>query len=193
MADGRIAEAEVRAALDALLRTPPFARSPKLARFLRFVVEEELAGRGAAIKAYTIATQALGRGCDFDPSLDPSVRVEAGRLRRALDEGYARAGRDLGIRIRIPVGSYRPLFEATTLPPEPVSEAEPAAEEPLVPLATLPAPVVVAFTPGGQRTIIALLAGILLMLCIEVALMLAGRVPAGGDAARGVSLAEGER
>jgi hypothetical protein len=168
-----VPEPEIRATLDILLNRPPFARSPKLASFLRFVVDEELAGQGNALKAYTIATQALGRGADFDPTLDPSVRVEAGRLRRALDECYAQAGADLGVRIRIPVGAYRPHFERPA--PEPAAPAEAPVAPPAEPGLPAPAPVVVAFSPRGQAAVIALLAGILLMLCIEVGLMLSAR------------------
>lgn len=101
----------VRRSLDGCLRAPAFRRSPKLATFLGYIVEEELAGRGEAIKAYTIATQALRRSSSFDPSNDPSVRVEAGRLRRVLDEVYADEGRNLPVRILVPVGGYRPSFE----------------------------------------------------------------------------------
>ena len=90
----------IHAALDALLNLPPLKKSPQLSAFLTYVVEEELAGRGDAIKAYTIATQALGRADSFDPSNDPSVRVEAGRLRRGLDEVYADEGRCLPVRIQ---------------------------------------------------------------------------------------------
>ncbi|WP_407518881.1 hypothetical protein [Methylobacterium oryzisoli] len=177
-----VPEAEIRATLDTLLKMPPFARSPKLARFLRFVVEEELAGQGAALKAYTIATQALGRGGEFDPTLDPSVRVEAGRLRRTLDECYARAGADLGVRISVPVGAYRPQFErpAPTLEP-PVPAEEPAApraaesEPQPVSMPLPPARLVVAFSPRGQAAVIALLSGILIMLCIEVGLLIGAR------------------
>ncbi len=111
--------------LETLLRTPPFQRSPKLARFLRFVVEEELAGRGATVKAYTIATQALGRGPDFDASLDPSVRVEAGRLRRVLDDTYAQHPAGLEIRVTVPVGSYRPRFAPIAAAPEAEAVPEP--------------------------------------------------------------------
>ncbi|WP_279359445.1 hypothetical protein [Methylobacterium indicum] len=102
----------VRRSLDGCLRAPAFRRSPKLAAFLGYIVEEELAGRGETIKAYTIATQALGRADSFDPSNDPSVRVEAGRLRRVLDEVYADEGRTLPVRILVPVGAYRPSFES---------------------------------------------------------------------------------
>ncbi|ACA17645.1 hypothetical protein M446_3240 [Methylobacterium sp. 4-46] len=179
----QVGDETVRSALDTVLRTPCFARSPKLASFLRFVVEEELAGRGAALKAYTIATRALGRGGDFDPSLDPSVRVEAGRLRRTLEEAHALAGPGLGVRIRIPVGTYRPQFEPVDVP-RPV----PAAE---LPEEAVPPPrLVIAFSPRGQAAIIALLSGILLLLCIEVGLMLGGAASPDRGAGRATSLAE---
>ena len=181
--------------LETLLRAPPFLRSPKLARFLRFVVEEELAGRGATIKAYTIATQALGRGPDFDASLDPSVRVEAGRLRRALDDTYAQHPAGLEIRVTVPVGSYRPRFapiveapaapeEAAVLEPEesPLPSPPVTAEEPRA--------MVAGFSPRGQAAVIALLAGILLVLCIDLGLTVSARlgadpVPSRDIAARG--------
>ncbi|MFE1600113.1 hypothetical protein [Methylobacterium sp. ID0610] len=188
-------EDQVRKTLDTVLRTPSFTRSPKLSSFLRFVVEEELAGRGTALKAYTIATRALDRGNDFDPSLDPSVRVEAGRLRRTLDEAHGLLGSGTGVRIRIPVGTYRPQFESVTASrdaPQAVAvpEAEPEPEP--VPIHAGPARVVVGFSPRGQKAIIALLTGILLMLCIEVALTLTSVSHASrGPAARERSFADG--
>ncbi|TGD94880.1 hypothetical protein [Methylobacterium nonmethylotrophicum] len=166
--------------LESLLRAPPFVRSPKLTRFLRFVVEEELAGRGATIKAYTIATQALGRGPDFDPSLDPSVRVEAGRLRRALDEVYAQHADGLDIRVSVPVGGYRPRFIATEAAPAVADDAplpDPAEVPPPAP--DRPSPTVIGLTPRGQAAIIALLAGILLVLCIDLGLTVSARMAPG--------------
>jgi hypothetical protein len=79
--------------------------------FLTFVDDKTLAGEERAIKGYTIATQALGRGDDFDPQSDPIVRVEAGRLRRALDAYYAGEGAQDPLRIVIPRGGYVPHFE----------------------------------------------------------------------------------
>jgi adenylate cyclase len=46
--------------------------------------------------------------------VDPIVRVEAGRLRRALDHYYLTAGKRDPIRIAIPKGSYVPTFSAVT-------------------------------------------------------------------------------
>jgi hypothetical protein len=101
----------VRTALDALLESPRFRSSAQLGRFLRYVATESLAGRGEQIKAYSIATSALGRGEDFDPQTDPIVRVEATRLRGLLAGYYSEEGRNDALRFRLAPGSYRPQVE----------------------------------------------------------------------------------
>ncbi len=100
----------IRAALARVLTSEAFAGAPQLSAFLSFVVEEALSGRGDQLKGYTIAVEALKRPEDFDPQADPIVRVEAGRLRRALELYYAGDGRDDPLRIEIPRGSYGPHF-----------------------------------------------------------------------------------
>jgi Tfp pilus assembly protein PilF len=103
-------DARVRAALDRVVTSAALSNSPQLVCFLRFVVEETLAGRGERLKAYTIATDALGRHADFDPQNDPIVRVEAARLRGMLARYYDGPGRDDPVIIEIPRGSYVPTF-----------------------------------------------------------------------------------
>ena len=105
-----LSEADVRAALDRLLASVQLRAAPQLTAFLRFVVERKLAHDAAHIKGYTIATEALGRDSSFDPANDPIVRVEAGRLRRALDRYYAEAGAGDPVHIELPRGSYVPVF-----------------------------------------------------------------------------------
>jgi hypothetical protein len=107
-------EAEIRAALDRVVASAHLSKSPQLASFLRFVVEQELAGQGSRIKAYTIAADALGRDANFDPQNDPIVRVEAGRLRRALDHYYTNGGCNDPIVIELPRGHYVPVFRANS-------------------------------------------------------------------------------
>jgi len=101
---------EIRAALDRIVASEMFRMSPQLAAFLRFVIEASLRGDGGRIKGYTIAVEALGRGEDFDPQADPIVRVEAGRLRRALAEYYAGPGAADVVVIDLPRGRYIPTF-----------------------------------------------------------------------------------
>ena len=78
---------EIRAALERICASEGFSSSPQLAAFLRFTVEAVLRGERERIKAYTIAIEALGRDERFDPQVDPIVRVEATRLRRATVPG----------------------------------------------------------------------------------------------------------
>lgn len=105
-------EDDIRAALARIVAHPLFARSIKLQSFLTYVVEETLAGRAGRLKAYNIATVALGRAESFDPSQDPIVRVEASRLRRALSAYYAGDGAHDAVRIMMNTGSYQPVFVA---------------------------------------------------------------------------------
>jgi hypothetical protein len=102
--------ADIRAALDRVCSGPPFDRAPKLTRFLRFVVCATLAGQAARLKGYTIGVEALGRREDFDPQVDPIVRVEAIRLRAALARYYAGPGAGDPLTLDLPRGGYVPQF-----------------------------------------------------------------------------------
>jgi hypothetical protein len=104
--------ADIRAALGRIVASSCLNKSPQLAHFLTFVVDETLAGRGDRIKAYNVAADALGRDADFDPQNDPIVRVEAGRLRRALDHYYTNGGAGDPVVIDLPRGHYVPVFRA---------------------------------------------------------------------------------
>lgn len=123
----------VRAALARVLASEEFVSSPRLADFLRFVVEAKLAGRAEEIKGYTIAVEALGRPTSFDPQSDPIVRVEATRLRRALERYYAGAGPEETLEIVIPKGSYVPQFRQRGDTAEPLPDLEPAFPVPVAP------------------------------------------------------------
>jgi TolB-like protein len=101
---------EVRAALDRVVASDMLRQSPQLAAFLRFIVETTLRGKGARIKGYTIGVEAMGRDQSFDPQIDPIVRVEAGRLRRALEHYYAGPGATDEVIIELPRGRYVPNF-----------------------------------------------------------------------------------
>ena len=103
---------DVRAQLERIIDSVEFAVSERARRFLRYVVGEALAGRGERIKAYTIAVEVLGRDEGFDANADPAVRLEAGRLRRALERYYLVAGQADPVLIEIPKGAYVPVFTA---------------------------------------------------------------------------------
>jgi LuxR family maltose regulon positive regulatory protein len=101
---------EVTAELERILAFEDMRSSRQMSSFLRFVVEQKLAGRDAQIKERTIAIGALNREADFDPRLDPIVRVVAGKLRRTLERYNLSVGAAHDLRIEIHKGSYVPLF-----------------------------------------------------------------------------------
>lgn len=126
--------AQIRASLDRVLASEVFRAAPQLSTFLNFIVERAVEGRRSELKGYTIAVEALGRPPEFDPQTDPIVRVEAGRLRRALTQYYAGEGKDDPLRIAIPVGAYVPVFlpaeefgAGPAEPPEPAGPGSRAA------------------------------------------------------------------
>ncbi len=93
------------------MRSPTFSELPRLKRFLEYVVTETIAGRGDRLKGVVIA-------CDVFDKTDPDeaqsttiVRVEAGRLRRRLNDYYRSEGKNESFRITIPKGGYVVVFE----------------------------------------------------------------------------------
>jgi adenylate cyclase len=103
-------EEEVRLELQKMLASKDFDSSSRNRRFLTFVVEETLAGRGNRIKAYNVALAVFDRPSDFDPLTDPIVRIEASRLRRSIEHYYFTGGLADPVRIAIPKGSYVATF-----------------------------------------------------------------------------------
>lgn len=100
---------EVRGQLERIVSSAEFPGVGRSAVFLRYVVEEAVEGRASRIKGYSVAIEVFGRDADFTQD-DPVVRIEAGRLRRALERYYLVAGHGDPVRIDIPKGGYVPVF-----------------------------------------------------------------------------------
>jgi adenylate cyclase len=101
----------IREQLDRILNSGPFHQSKRRQRFLEYLVNEALAGRGERLKAYNIALEVFDRPETFDPITDPLVRGEAARLREKLREYYGTEGQSDAIHIDLPKGTYAPLIE----------------------------------------------------------------------------------
>jgi len=114
--DNKLSPTAIRAQLKRILGNDEFRASNKQRRFLSFVVDETLKDRASQIKGYTIAVSVYGRNEKFDPQVDPIVRVEAGRLRRALEHYDLTAGKNDPVHIKIPKGSYVPTFHPVREP-----------------------------------------------------------------------------
>ena len=122
--------------LERLLASKLFRDTTRMKRFLRYVTEEVLGGRGKRLKGYTIGIEVFDRADDFDPQADTIVRVQAGQLRRRLDLYYAGEGVEDPVRITVPKGRYAPCFEFRSDAPALPEAAEPEAK-PLTRGATL--------------------------------------------------------
>ncbi len=135
----------VREELERVCEDKLFRDTTRMKRFLRYVVEETLAGRGDRLKGYVIGVEVFDRPDDFDPQADTIVRVQAGQLRRRLDLYYADRGQSSEVRILVPKGRYAPIFELrqspgpdeTVDPKSIVKESDNRAKDPRPSLAVL--------------------------------------------------------
>jgi TolB-like protein/Tfp pilus assembly protein PilF len=110
--------ASVQSQLGRILASPAFRATPRRRHFLRYVIEQEAAGRVGNLKGYAIAVTVYGRDASFDPRIDPLVRIEAARLRSELDAYYRADGQDDPILIEIPKGGNAPKFTLRVPSPE---------------------------------------------------------------------------
>lgn len=125
--------ADVLAQVERMTASAVFAKSPQLAAFLVFIVDAVLRGKGERLKGYTIGVEVLRRDINFDPQIDPIVRVEATRLRRAIERYYGGPGAADPVVIDLPRGGYVPRIRwrgGHAAAPAPA--AKPQAPAPLV-------------------------------------------------------------
>jgi len=125
----------VREQLAKILASRTFKSAEGQRAFLRYTVEEVLAGRGPEIKEYLIGVEVFHRGEAFDPRLDPIVRTQARKLRAKLDKYYETEGARDALRVDLPKGAYVPSFR-TLVPISPMVASNP-----------MPAPAAVSSTP----------------------------------------------
>ncbi len=106
----------VQQALMQILASSEFRASPRLSAFLTFCVGRSVEGKADTLKAYTIATQVFMRPDHFDPQADPIVRVEATRLRRAMQRYYGQEGADDPLHLHMERGQYGVSFIVSNAP-----------------------------------------------------------------------------
>jgi TolB-like protein len=107
---------KVRAQVARILASQTLAGSDQLKRLLALVVERTLNGQAELLKEYSLGLEVFQRPSDYDPKVDPIVRVQARRLRSKLDDYYATEGAGDPLTIQIPKGAYVPVFDLRTLP-----------------------------------------------------------------------------
>jgi len=124
--DGPQKEAILRE-LESILSSPFFRTSNRSKQFLSYVVQHTLDGSHEPLKERTIGAKLFQRPAGYSTGDDPVVRVQAGEVRRRLEQYHHAAVNHSPVRIELPVGSYAPEFR--WVPPAP-DHAEPARAEP---------------------------------------------------------------
>jgi tetratricopeptide (TPR) repeat protein len=116
-----ISPEEIHKSLNAIVSSDILGGSVRLREFLTYVVEMGLDNPGEKIPAKLISQDVYKRQLDIIADNDNIVRVDAGRLRRRLDQYYLDAGKSDSVRIYMDAGGYAPRFEYQS---EPISSVQ---------------------------------------------------------------------
>jgi hypothetical protein len=108
--DPSISEEEVQSELHQILESPGFRGSRRCQDFLKYVIEQMLAGSPHGMKERTIGSEVFGRPPDYDTNADGIVRIKASEVRKRLALYYASHPHHSGILIALPTGSYTPVI-----------------------------------------------------------------------------------
>ncbi len=118
--------------IDQLVSSSALHGSESLCKLLRYLAKHAMDQPGAPLKEYQIATEVYGRRPDFDPQLDSTIRVQAGRLRAKLAEYYGAEGANDPIFVDLPKGTYLLQFHrrapGDVTPPSAGSNGRPKQE-----------------------------------------------------------------
>src|SRR5271163_4799052 len=137
--DGPQKEAILRE-LESILSSPFFRTSNRSKQFLSYVVQHTLEGSHEPLKERTIGAKLFQRPVGYATGDDPVVRVQAGEVRRRLEQYHHAELNHSPVRIDLPVGSYAPVFQWASAAPEVAGHAEPARDDatPTSPPAAIP-------------------------------------------------------
>jgi hypothetical protein len=108
--EGRFSRSELLEQLERIVRSKHFRNSKRYPTFLRFVVEQTLAGKTEGLKERTLGVDVFARPSHYDTNEDPIVRVTAGEIRKRIAQYYQEPGHEEELRIDLPLGSYVPHF-----------------------------------------------------------------------------------
>jgi hypothetical protein len=137
---GERERSEVRQQLDRLLVNAHFSHSKRFPSFLRFIVQEELEGRGDQLKERTLGVEVFGRDAGYDTTSDPIVRVTAAEIRKRIAQYYQDCGNPDELRISLPPGSYVPHFEWPRVSSGNVAATDPSESAPVFERLVVPVP-----------------------------------------------------
>lgn len=101
---------DIQAELERILLSRCFRSRKILQKLLTYIVNQTMTGNATHVSQYSIAVEGLGKSADFNATTDPLIRIQAGRLRKQLEEYYATEGRFNPLRLTLPSRSYQAVF-----------------------------------------------------------------------------------
>jgi hypothetical protein len=107
-----------------ILRSPGFARSPRLSSLLTYVAERKLLGFTDELSEQLIAVRVFGRPPGYNASEDSIVRSQARLLRQKLAAYFQTEGASEELVLEVPKGAYVPRFVPRQPPALPVPAPE---------------------------------------------------------------------
>ena len=93
---------------ESILTSHVFRASKRSQQFLSYVVNQTLEGHADLLKERSIGVELFHRPPSYSTGDDGVVRVQAGEVRRRLEQHYHEQGGSSLVRIELPVGSYTP-------------------------------------------------------------------------------------
>jgi len=94
--------------LDRILESRFFKKAGRSRQFLDYVVRHKLEGHAEQLKERTIGIEVFHRAPGYATGDDPVVRVQAGEVRRRLEQYYQSLPSPPAVRIELQPGSYSP-------------------------------------------------------------------------------------
>lgn len=100
-------ELDPREQAERIAASPILAPADSLCRLLRYLAQAAIEQPGESVREAQIARDVFGRGEQFDPRADSTVRVQTSRLRTRLADYYRTLGAEDDIILELPRGQYQ--------------------------------------------------------------------------------------
>jgi hypothetical protein len=109
----KLSEPEVRVLqrhLNEVLEGSAFKSSHRSSQFLKYIVDQSIAGSSDLLKERLIGIELFGRTPSYDTGEDAIVRVTASEVRKRLLQHYGSGNTRSEYRLTLPLGSYVPCI-----------------------------------------------------------------------------------
>ncbi|MCL2658985.1 MAG: hypothetical protein FWD64_00510 [Acidobacteriaceae bacterium] len=110
--DSRVVDSDlISNTLEEILDSAPFRSSRQCQDLFRYIVVHSMAHDDRSLKERIIGCEVFGRPLDYNTSDDPVVRIRIGDVRKRLALFYQTLPHTAQVKINVPSGSYRAVFQ----------------------------------------------------------------------------------